>query len=154
MKKLITVIDDFLTDEENDVIISHLNNKDHFDDCWKDPGQIPLIDKMIDASGVKHYIGYEMHFNIGWRGHVEGHQDKDEKLFKRTGELVFPIISLVYYPVYKGTGGELLLYDEAVLAVKPKRLIIFDSSIFHAVNEVQGERISLGINPWDRNITI
>jgi len=143
-----TIIDNFLTDEENDQIISYFETETiPVVDSWHLPNTFPLIERMISETGVKDYVGYEMHFNPGWRGYGN-HFDKDEVLFNRTGELKYPLVSIVYYPIFEGIGGELILVNEGLLEIKPKRLIYFESTIEHGVNNFNGNRLSLGINPW------
>ena len=77
-------------------------------------------------------------------------RDKDQKLFWETEEQVFPLIGLVYYIKAPTDGGKLVFpEDGATVTPKERRLIIFERHMLHYVIEFKGERVSLGINPWD-----
>lgn len=146
----IEVIDNFLTDEQNQQVIDWFEKGDisRSDDAWFLKGEYTLIEKMISRSGVSEYIGYEAHFNPGLPG-FGPHIDKDEALCERTGEIKCPLISIVYYPIFEGTGGQIVLENQALIEIKPKRLLIFNSSFKHWVLNLNGSRLSLGINPWE-----
>ena len=86
------------------------------------------------------------------------HLDKDELLYKETGELVSPIIGTVYYPKnveFEGgyleieSGGEV----ERIKATY-NRLIIFPAGHYrHRVTHVtSGTRYAIAINLWDRKL--
>ncbi len=88
-----------------------------------------------------------MHFNGSI---LNPHRDKDQKLFWETEEQVFPLIGLVYYIKAPTDGGKLVFpEDGATVTPKERRLIIFERHMLHYVIEFKGERVSLGINPWD-----
>jgi hypothetical protein len=86
------------------------------------------------------------------------HLDKDELLYKETGELVRPVIGTVYYPKnveFEGgyleieSGGEV----ERIKATY-NRLIIFPAGHHpHRVTHVtSGTRYAIAINLWDRKL--
>ncbi|MDB4414428.1 2OG-Fe(II) oxygenase [bacterium] len=84
------------------------------------------------------------------------HYDKDELLYKETGELVTPVIGTVFYPKnveFEGgyleieSGGEI----ERIKA-KYNRLIIFPAGEYpHRVTHVtSGIRYAIAVNLWDK----
>ena len=84
------------------------------------------------------------------------HYDKDELLYKETGELVTPVIGTVFYPKnveFEGgyleieSGGEI----ERIKA-KYNRLIIFPAGKYpHRVTHVtSGIRYAIAVNLWDK----
>ena len=54
-------------------------------------------------------IGYEFWTQNNTRPNGGWHQDKDEQLKMRTGEINFPLCSLIYYPVVENLKGWLPL---------------------------------------------
>lgn len=94
--------------------------------------------------------------------HLNIHFDKDETLCARTGEIKTPLISTVFYPCKENDdviGGELKIWEtnnqepnfEIFEMIRPKfnRLVIFDSSMIHAVALVKkGIRKAIAINLW------
>ena len=89
------------------------------------------------------------------------HFDKDEELWKNTGEVVSPVIGTIYYPCKENDdiqGGKLVIWntkdsniteDYELIAPKYNRLIIFDASQLHAVQVVKkGVRKAIAINLW------
>tara|TARA_R110002074_G_scaffold1073_1_gene6449 strand:- start:2893 stop:3441 length:549 start_codon:yes stop_codon:yes gene_type:complete len=86
------------------------------------------------------------------------HLDKDEALYKETGELVSPVIGTVFYPkdvAFEGgyleieSGGEV----ERIKA-QYNRLIIFPAGHHaHRVTHVtNGTRYAIAINLWDKEL--
>ncbi len=87
------------------------------------------------------------------------HMDKDEALWHDTGEIVGPAIGTIFYPVdHDCEGGYLRVYDThevdmsapyEKIAPKFNRLILFDATKLHAVEEVTaGVRKAIAINVW------
>ena len=149
---MIIVIDDFFSKNDHVEILRQYESDmfpDH--DSYFKRDTHAFIEKIISSSrkyvDYGNHVGYEMHYN----GSVlNPHRDKDQDLFFKTKEQVFPLIGLVYYIKAKGTGGELVFpEDGASISPRERRLIIFERHMLHLVNEFQGERVSLGINPWD-----
>ncbi|MDX1488974.1 MAG: PAS-domain containing protein, partial [Acidiferrobacterales bacterium] len=85
--------------------------------------------------------GQQMHY----------HQDKDEKLYWQTKEMVHPLIGTVYYPAgLPFTGGELVIDKRHLIAPRPNSLIAFHGDAFHGVQRVKsGIRQSIALNLWD-----
>lgn len=86
-------------------------------------------------------VGQQMHY----------HQDKDERLFWRTKEIIHPMIGTVYYPAgLPFTGGELVIDKRHLVAPGPNGLVAFHGNAFHGVQMVKsGVRQSLALNLWD-----
>jgi hypothetical protein len=88
------------------------------------------------------------------------HMDKDEHLYNTTREIVTPAVGTIFYPRdHVHTGGYLRIYNSKfmegckdnyeLIAPKFNRLIIFDPSYIHAVEEVtSGVRQAIAINLW------
>ena len=102
------------------------------------------------------YDGMEYWYNQLDEGQsLPAHQDKDEALLQKTGELVHPFIGAVYYchkelptggflQIERGRSREL----ERIQPV-PNRLVVFDSSNYHSVSEIRhGCRRHLATNIW------
>ena len=102
------------------------------------------------------YDGMEYWYNQLDKGQsLPTHQDKDEALHQKTGELVHPVIRAVYY-CHKElpTGGFLQIERERSRELEriqpvPNRLVVFDSSNYHSVSEIRhGVRRHLATNIW------
>ena len=108
---------------------------------------LDIAKKYYDLSTA---VGYELWTN---GNKLARHQDKDETLMMKTGQLSFPLCSLVYYlEVFDLEGGELILESGLVIKPKTNRLVIFPPAIFHRVNPYKGKRVSLLLNPWDHQL--
>ncbi|QTN25676.1 2OG-Fe(II) oxygenase [Rhizobacter sp. AJA081-3] len=86
---------------------------------------------------------------IGVGHQLPAHIDKDEGLYRRSGVVVSPVLTAVYYAdVCVFTGGQL---DVEGILVKPRqnRLVMFDGCLSHQVRRVRtGVRRSLVLNAW------
>jgi hypothetical protein len=93
-------------------------------------------------------IGFEYwaHYNSG----VDWHFDKDELESEKTGKLVFPECSIVYYPLIENLEGGCFITKHDSIKPKTNRAIIFSSDIEHKVDSFTGTRLSVSINPWNR----
>jgi hypothetical protein len=120
------------------------------DDTWFEYDELGyalyLLDIAKDFFHMPHIQGYEMHLN---HDTPKMHFDKDEGLFAATGELSFPLCSIVWYPLVDMTGGELVFPNSGII-IKPKTnmLIVFRSDLLHDGKPFSGKRKSVGINPW------
>ena len=123
---------------------------------WKD--NCP-IRKSYNISGFEYWTGIqEADPTGGFKDNLNIHHDKDEAWWKKTGEVVSPIIGTVYYPEQDNfEGGMLEVFtngtDQAPERVyaKPNRLIIFDAgTVLHRVDTVtSGTRKAIAINLWE-----
>jgi hypothetical protein len=94
-------------------------------------------------------VGYEF-----WTQHnsrpESKHRDKDETLWNKNGELKYPICSIVFYlHTKKMIGGKLHFEDGSIIVPKSNRVVIFSPGIVHHVEEFEGERTSMLVNPWN-----
>ena len=170
------ILDNFITDQS---LLDRIDNDDNFfgpngnfmwwDGWWNSPTKT-IKQKLIEYiwrynSPTQGYdiVGFEY-----WTGvygpdkankDLGGHYDKDEEQFKRTGEIIRPIIGTVYYPMDVDFEGGMLEIEhengdiERVQA-KYNRLIIFDAgNKVHRVTPVtKGTRHAIAINLWDREL--
>lgn len=90
------------------------------------------------------------------------HVDKDEALWKDTGEISSPIVGTVFYPVPMDIeGGYLEIFNHGTdkeperIEAKFNRLIIFDAGgTHHRVSKVtKGLRSAIAINLWDNKLS-
>ena len=88
-----------------------------------------------------------------------GHYDKDEEQFKRTGEIIRPVVGTVYYPIDVDFEGGMLEIEQENgdverVQAKYNRLIIFDAgNRVHRVTPVtKGTRYAIAINLWDKEL--
>ena len=149
---MIVMIDNFFSKNDHAEILEKYESN-HFSDhfVYFNCGQHAFVEEIITASrryvDYDNHVGYEMRFNGGT---LNPHRDKDEKLFRETRKQVFPLIGLVYYIKAPTDGGKIIFPEEgATISPKERRLIIFERHMLHYINEFKGERVSLGINPWD-----
>jgi hypothetical protein len=121
---------------------------------WNSPWDFPRYNPLY-LSGVEYWTGVygpdKPNKNLG------NHYDKDELHFKRTGEVVKPLMGTVYYPKEMDIdGGYLEIYtdgtDSEPERIKPiyNRLIIFEAGeYFHTVTPVtRGTRYAIAVNLW------
>lgn len=158
MNDIFEIYDDFLYKEECERLKEYYEeSKERLGNgyCWhtshepENIGKI-ILNKIKANQCLKRYImamdGYEIWSNLhapSW------HLDKDEDLCHQKNILNFPKCSIVYYLHVDEDlkGGEFCTED---ITVKPKtnRLIVFSEGILHKVNEFEGERVAISINPW------
>lgn len=178
---MITIRDNFIKDEKllNDIA----NDESFFADpgiyyWWKgwfneDANYKPTIKQRLimeiwgkncpmsenySISGFEYWTGIQTaNPKLGFKNKLGFHFDKDESWFKKTNEIVTPVIGTVYYPPQKEfKGGELIVYTAGrnkkpdVIQTRPNRLIIFKAGQdVHAVDEVtEGTRHAIAINLW------
>jgi hypothetical protein len=77
------------------------------------------------------------------------HHDKDEVLYRATGEVVTPLFSTVYYSDAEGVvGGELELQGTTI-SPRSNRAVVFAGHLEHRVRPVlDGVRRSFVVNGW------
>jgi len=121
---------------------------------WNSPWDFPRYNPLY-LSGVEYWTGVygpdKPNKNLG------NHYDKDELHFKRTGEVVKPLMGTLYYPKEMDIdGGYLEIYtdgtDSEPERIKPiyNRLIIFEAGEYvHTVTPVtRGTRYAIAVNLW------
>ena len=167
------IIDDFIQDpnllkriDEDETFFGPNGNFMWWDGWWDSPSNtikkelIEYIWRWNDPTQGYNISGFEY-----WTG-VYGpskpnkdlgtHYDKDELLYKETGELVTPVIGTVFYPKNVGFEGGYLEIESGgeIERIKAKynRLIIFPAGEYpHRVTHVtSGTRYAIAINLWDK----
>jgi hypothetical protein len=99
--------------------------------------------KYFDLSSM---VGVEYWAHYGTR--PSWHVDRDEKLAETTGELAYPICSIVYYgDIQKLVNGRFETETE-IIVPKTNRMLMFSPGILHNVEDYSGVRLSIAVNPW------
>ena len=112
-----------------------------------------LIRVAEDFYSIDRYIGYELWSHTDPKKNLEFHYDKDELLFQKKNQNLFPLLSIVFYPKIKNLkGGHLYLEKDMKITPKENRLILFPEGIYHGTSNYNkdGIRISFLINLWDK----
>lgn len=79
------------------------------------------------------------------------HYDKDEELYDKSGELVFPLAScIIYIDIEDLQGSSLVLCDCGTEIVPKSNMIVrLDPGVLHKVTtHISGKRLSLNWNLW------
>ena len=110
---------------------------------------LTIASKYFDFSKI---VGYEF---WGQNNTKPGtwHYDKDEKLYSKKKELVFPVCSTIYYLEVSDLVGGRLFVENDVITPRTNRLVLFPPGKYHAVEDFTGKRVSLLVNPWNHRIT-
>jgi hypothetical protein len=154
------VIENFFSNDELIYFKSQLGNievhhKKTSEVQWFDKNQpheyYALTSKLIDVAkqfyNLTDYIGYEF-----WTQHNSRpngwHHDKDESYHANTSKLKFPICSIVYYLIVENLKGGKLHLEKDIITPEENKLIIFAPGVEHYVEEFEGNRCSVLINPW------
>lgn len=149
MNSLVHVVDNVYS---HDILpsVQQWANKLPICDTWYDNKHLSYASHLIQEAAkyfdLSSSIGCEMHVNYE---EPKKHYDKDEKLFRTTGEIIFPLCSIVYYPFIDMEGGQIIFPGEGI-AITPvtNRAIFFRGNLLHDGNPFTGVRQSIGINPW------
>lgn len=155
---MLFVIDDVFSTYDLYQLYNKYNNlKNPMEFKWVDLQQADLYirelssiaSKLFDLSSIK---GYELWSQYNSR--TDWHYDKDEKVHSETGQYIYPPCSIIFYPhVDKDLVGGVFQTDTGI-EVQPKtnRAIVMAPGVFHNVTKYTGERFSLLVNPWNRNV--
>lgn len=158
---MLIILDNVLTDTEISPILEYYesnNRSTNFE--WFDKNindninknhfiskLLKLTHQYIDLSTM---VGFETwsHYNTkpGW------HLDKDESLYHSTGEVSFPLCSIVYYLSIENLEGGNFVTETEIIKPKNNRLIIFSPGLYHSVEKFTGKRLIIAIAPWDHKI--
>jgi hypothetical protein len=178
---MIAVFDNFIQDPK---LLKEI--QDNHSDIFKDPGNYKYwngwwngpannttkkimeyvwgtncpISKSYSIDGFEYWTGIQTAKNVDtrWKDNLGIHLDKDEALWKETGEKVTPVIGSIYYPPGQDfKGGDLVIYTDGqdstpeTVKAKPNRFIIFGAGQHsHAVTTVTGGiRHAIAINLWE-----
>ena len=136
----------------------HHTGKTNFNEKWYSLDEDHLFRDLCLQMMVKAHryvdltscIGYEFWTQNNTRPNGGWHQDKDEQLKMKTGELSFPLCSLIYYPLVENLEGGQLHVEDDIITPKTNRLVIISAGLWHSVREFTGNRISFLINPWNK----
>ncbi len=145
----LATVDYFMQNEEVRQIKWHIITKN---DLENDNSPIALLleqaSKYFDLSDM---VGVEYWAN--YNSQSDWHIDKDEKLYKQTGQLKHPICSIVYYAnINDIVGGNLITATESISPIT-NRMVIFSSNVLHRVEPYTGARLSVAVNPWSNKPT-
>jgi hypothetical protein len=105
-----------------------------------------LLTKAANYFNLSSMVGSEYWAHYGTK--PNWHVDKDEERMNTTGELSFPICSIVYYGVIENLKGGRFMTETEIIMPKTNRMIVFSSGILHTVEEYSGTRLSVAVNPW------
>ena len=150
------IVDDFLTEDQmleirsNTFLFENSEVETTGSYSWDEIKIFhPIINYLSEHFDLSNAVTYEVWQQentrpLGW------HHDKDEKLWE-SGELLFPILTSIFYlDVNVTSGGNLFLEDDIVIEPKTNRLVLFGPDVEHFVQAYSGIRHSIIINPWDR----
>ena len=122
---------------------------------WKD--NCP-VRKSFNIAGFEYWTGIQTADTASrFKNNLGNHYDKDEAWFKKTGEIVTPVIGTVYYPAGQDfVGGDLAVYTDGsdnppeIVKAKPNRLIIFQAGqdVHEVLPVTEGTRHAIAINLW------
>ena len=110
-----------------------------------------LASKYIDLSKVVGYEAWTHNNTIPIGDNDDGwHKDRDELSYHVRKIFRFPVCSIVFYTEIKDLQGGELIVEDTIITPKENRVVIFGPGLIHKVNEFEGQRVSLSINPWNR----
>jgi len=122
---------------------------------WRD--NCPVRES-FNISGFEYWTGIQTaNTESRFKNNLGTHYDKDEAWFKKTGEIVTPVIGTVYYPGgQEFVGGDLAVYTDGtdkspeIVKAKPNRLIIFQAGqdVHEVLPVTEGTRQAIAINLW------
>lgn len=159
---MITVIDNVLTEEERIPVADYYRVKENsergfqwFDKKINDGvNENHFISKLLNLAhkciSLNEMVGFETwsHYNVA----PKWHYDKDEFIYQSTNKIVYPICSIVYYPLVEDlVGGKFLTKTESITPVT-NRMLCFGPGIYHTVEEFTGTRITVAVSPWQYHV--
>lgn len=110
----------------------------------------PLVKLVAIANkhiNVKHLCGIEFWAHLGTK--PDWHIDRDEKLALTTNEIKHPICSIVYYAHVENLIGGRFMTETELVVPRDNRMVIFSPGILHTVEDYEGTRLSVAVNPWE-----
>lgn len=150
------VIKNFFTEDE-------LNNlKKVSSNCLDDSYFIPTkffsrehkkaLQACFSFVGEDSVVGVEQWaFHTDFTSLPDEHQDRDENLFEKTGELSFPICSCVIYLNIEDLVGAELEIGSTKIVPETGMLVLIGPEVWHRVADiVSGKRHSLNYNFWNK----
>lgn len=115
-----------------------------------------LLEYAEDFTDVSNVIGAEEWSHNPSLGSLpEGHYDKDEDLYERTGELLYPVCSCIWYLNVKNLVGGNLIVEGKEIVPKTNKLVLLKPRTWHDISEYKrGTRVGLYVNFWDKALNI
>tara|TARA_Y100000361_G_scaffold116197_1_gene107084 strand:- start:292 stop:795 length:504 start_codon:yes stop_codon:yes gene_type:complete len=162
--KIWKTIDKYFSENEIKEIYKDKNFKP-FTSKWYDINNLSAFQKKL-LKGLEENVG-ENFANISKAVGVEQwthdaslrvlpelHFDKDETKYEKTGELVFPLCSIILYlKVDNLRGGNLYLDGKTTIVPETGKVVYLASGILHGVTEYfEGTRLSVNLNVWDYDV--
>lgn len=110
---------------------------------------LSITSKYVDLASM---VGCEYWSHLGTK--TDWHKDTDEVIYLRDGVEKFPLCSCVYYADINGLSGGDLVFKTMRVAPLTNRLVIFSPSMLHKVENFQGKRLSVAVNPWNYKLEL
>ena len=165
LKKITIVIDhffkkdEFYSFKEQISLLDGKNANDKLTTLWYKFGENHQFFKLCSSllEEAKNYydfssaVGYEFWTQNNTRPPTL-HYDRDEKLYNEKKIFSFPICSIIFYVIVDNLSGGNLILDSDVIHPKENRLVIFPPGVLHEVEEFQGNRTSVLVNPWNTTL--
>ena len=147
---------EYCIDNYSSLKFNYLFQSSTLEDCLSSEGFkekcVSFASRHFDLSQM---VGFEYwhNFNLPPNSLTQGwHLDKDEKKYHYdSGELIYPLCTIVFYPIMeKEEGGELVFKEFEVETVMPRtnRILCFSPGVWHSTNYCKYKRISISICPW------
>jgi hypothetical protein len=149
---MLIVVDNVLTDDTREAVVKYFSESPEMRSQWADVGwseTSPIAQIVTEASkffDLSRMVGCEYWAHYGTR--PEWHIDKDEALLRKTGELVVPLCSIVYYADVRNLVGGQFMTKTEMITPMTNRLLAFSPGVLHGVADYSGTRLAIGINPW------
>lgn len=158
LKPTYVVIDDALSDDQNKLILqrftSDVDNRP-MPTAWRDYSQVSILHQLVDIArnyfDLSSMIGFE-YWSQNQSKPGDWHIDKDEMMFQETGVVSTPLCTIAYYPIVDIVSGGRFISKDLAITPKTNRLLMFDSTMEHMVEDYTGRRVSVLIAPWDRKV--
>ena len=152
------VIDNALPDDQHKLILqrftSDINDRSLLP-IWRDYSQVSILHQLIDIASkyfdLSSMVGFEF-WSQNQSKPDDWHIDKDEMMCKETGDISTPLCTIAYYPIVELTSGGRFISRDIAIEPRTNRLLIFDSTLEHMVENYEGRRVSILIAPWDRRV--
>ena len=111
----------------------------------------PILKVASRYHDLSQCCGYEIWQHDHTDGRLPWHLDKDEMLFALENRMRHPVCGIVYYLLIDENlkGGQLVFDNGSTVSPKKNRVVVFDSTLQHSVEEYTGRRYSVNINPWN-----
>ena len=168
--KLWKTIDKYFSTEEISEIFNDKNFKP-FTTQWYSIGSLtPFQTKLIDGAqeavassfkSLSDVIGVEQWTHDASMHELpELHFDKDESLYEKSGDLRYPILSIILYLTIDSLkGADLFIvgkstqYGETTVIPEAGKVVYIAPGVLHGVSPyISGKRISVNMNLWDYDV--